>query len=388
MRIGIDVRYLSHGLVGGVHTYIRNLVPELLRQSVGHQVFLYADTKAPFELGELPDHATLRLLPYRGAVSSIAHDLTLGRAASRDGVELLHFPANVGLPGPGIRSVLTMHDAINLLPLREIIRGHPKSPRSVSMMIYLHVASRAACRRAARALTVSEYAAGEIAALGRVNPARIVVVPHAPTGDLRRIDDPAALDALRARYDLEKPFVLADGLKNPATLVRAWRLLPESLRAGRMIVFFARRPEVAPIVNEAVAAGQARLLINPPRADLIGLYSLADAFVFPSWIEGFGIPLLEAMACGTPIIASDRGAIPEVVGEAALLADAEDAPTFASHLAAVLGKPGVARLLRGAGYARVAQFSWGRSARRTLDCYEELLAIAPQGDARPLRAEG
>jgi glycosyltransferase involved in cell wall biosynthesis len=164
--------------------------------------------------------------------------------------------------------------------------------------------------------------------------------------------------------------VLADALKNPAALVRAWRLLPARLREGRQIVFFSRRPDPPAIVGEAVAAGDAVLLLRPAREDLIALYSMAEAFVFPSWIEGFGIPILEAMTCGAPVIASDRGAIPEVAGDAALLADAEDSAAFARHISLLLGTPEAAQRLRERGFVRVAQFSWHDTARRILESYE------------------
>ncbi|HEU4324008.1 MAG TPA: glycosyltransferase family 1 protein [Roseiflexaceae bacterium] len=374
MRIGIDVRYLSHGLVGGVHTYIAHFVPALIAQTAGrHELFLYADAKRPFELRDLPPHVAVRILPWRGPLSSIYHDLTLGRAMARDGIEVAHFPANYGFGPRGAKTVVTLHDAINILPLPEIIRGHPKNPRTVGMMTYLHLCSTAALRRADLLLTVSEHAGREIARHSGFDPRRIVAVPHAPTPDLRRVTDPQTLAAVRARHGIDGPFVLADALKNPAVLVRAWRALPAELRAGRRIVFFSRRPDPLPIVREAAEQGIALLLLRPPREDLIALYSSAEAFVFPSWIEGFGIPILEAMTCGAPVIASDRGAIPEVTGDAALLADAEDAAGFATHLARVLGQPAEAQRLRERGFARAALFSWDQTAQCILECYEREL---------------
>jgi glycosyltransferase involved in cell wall biosynthesis len=186
---------------------------------------------------------------------------------------------------------------------------------------------------------------------------------------LRRITAAAVLATVRERHALPAAFVLADALKNPAVLVHAWRLLPLEVRLGRQLVFFSRHASPPPIVHEAVQAGEAILLVRPSRDDLIALYSMAQVFVFPSWIEGFGLPLLEAMTCGAPVIASNRGAIPEVVGEAALLADADDVAAFADHLVAVLSDAQTAAHLRRAGYARAAQFSWSHTAQRILDCY-------------------
>ncbi|MGB9631821.1 MAG: glycosyltransferase family 4 protein [Chloroflexaceae bacterium] len=369
MRIGIDVRYLSHGLVGGVHTYVKHLVPALLAAGPEHAFILYADTKAPFELRDLPANATVRYLPYRGAPSSVVNDLLiLRRAMASDRLDIAHFPANYGFGPRGATTVITLHDAINVMPLKEIIAGHRKDARTIGMMTYLHLMSRAAVRRARGILTVSEHARRDILRYCRIDPERITAIYHAPTPDLRPVRDPEIQAAVRERYDLRLPFVLADGLKNPAVIVRAWRRLPDEMRSKCTIVFFARHQPL-PIVQEAVAAGYARLLLRPPREDLITLFSMAQAFVFPSWIEGFGIPILEAMTCGAPVIASDRGAIPEVAGGAALICDAEDDRTLASLLTRVLGDPNEAERLRALGYTRAGQFSWRATAERTLASY-------------------
>ncbi|NTU78193.1 MAG: glycosyltransferase family 4 protein [Chloroflexales bacterium] len=388
MRIGIDVRYLSHSLTGGVHTYIRHLVPALIAQASEHTIILYADTKHTFELQALPDNVHIRLLPYKGLTSSIHNDLlNLRRAAAEDQIDVLHFPANYGFAPRGTKSIITLHDAINILPITEIIRGHQKNARTVATMAYLHLCTRAALRRADLVLTVSEHARREIARVGRYDPSRIVAVHHAPTPDLQRVSDPAVHSEVRARYGLESPFVLADGLKNPGVLARAWPLLPPPIRATHQLVFFARREPPA-VARQAEAAGFARVLINPPRADLVVLYSMASAFAFPSWIEGFGIPLLEAMTCGAPVVASDRGAIPEVVGDAGLLADAEDAQAFAAQLRRVLGEPAVADTLRAHAFMRVKAFSWSATARRTLQAYHEVVATPSTAISRPAFERG
>jgi glycosyltransferase involved in cell wall biosynthesis len=373
VRLGIDVRYLSHGLLGGIHSYVAQLVPALVEQAAG-PIFLYADTKRPFELRDLPARVVVRRLPWRSPLSSVQLDLTLWRAMAADRVELAHFPANYGFGPPGATTVLTVHDALNLLPLPHLLRGAIRgqgrlAPRTAALTCYLHLLTQAAVRRAGWLLTVSEHARQQIARQSGVDPRRIVAIPHAPGADAAPTEDAGRRAALRQRYRLPDRFLLADGLKNPELLVQAWRRLPAELRQERQIVFFARQTALLPAVHQAVAEGEARLLIRPPRDDLIGLYGLAEAFLFPSWIEGFGLPVLEAMACGTPVIASDRGSIPEVAGGAALLADAEQPAQFAGQIERLLRSAALRSSLRERGLQRAAQFSWAASARRTLEAY-------------------
>jgi glycosyltransferase involved in cell wall biosynthesis len=379
MRIGLDVRYLSHGLFGGVHTYVKHVVPALVESAAEHEFFLYADSKRPFELSGLPANATVRVLPYRNALSSLWLDFFMREAMAQDRLDIAHFPANYGFGPAGARTLITLHDAMNIYPLREIWRGLKSSnsfkPRSLAMMTYLHSMSSLAIRRAHLLITVSGYARDEIARFSGLDPARIVPVWHAPTPDLQRVADPARLAEVRARHQLARPFILADGLKNPGVIIKAWRTLPSEVRSRHQMVFFCRRPDPLPIIHEAEAEGDARLLIRPSREDLIALFSLAEAFVFPSWIEGFGIPVLEAMTCGAPVIASDRGSLPEVVGEAGLLTDAEDVAAMRANLLRVLTDPAEAARLREQGFARAAQFSWRSTAQKILAAYERALSF-------------
>jgi glycosyltransferase involved in cell wall biosynthesis len=117
-------------------------------------------------------------------------------------------------------------------------------------------------------------------------------------------------------------------------------------------------------------------LVRPARRDLSVLYSLAVVFVFPSWIEGFGIPLLEAMACGAPVITSDRGACPEVAGDAAYIVNPEAIDDLTRYLVELLSEPEARCRLQERGFARQTQFSWPNSARQTLAVYQQLAAQA------------
>lgn len=384
MRVGIDVRYLSHGLVGGINTFLRNLIPALI-QEVGSEdsLYFYADTKQPFDLeverDKWPMRVALRLLPYRGPLSSARYDLFISRVMAHDAVDVAHFPANVGFATSPARSVITLHDEINLLPLREIWRGHPKRLNTIGMMTYLHFMTTAAARRADLIVTISEYARRRIADAGGIDPQKIVAVPHGCPVNMKRVEDPETLATIHRRLGVVKPFILAEAFKNPGVIVRAWKALPESVRSRHEIVFFARSPNAPPPVREAVDAGWAKFLVRLPASDLAALYSTTRAFVFPSWIEGFGLPLVEAMTCGAPIIASDRAAIPEVVGDAALLMDAEDDEKLVEHLLHLLQHPEKREWLRQLGFRRAPMFTWANAARGYLEVYAEVFKHSLKG---------
>jgi len=378
MRIGIDVRYLSHGLLGGVHHYVAQLVPALVRLAPAHSLVLYADRRKPFELTTLPLHVTVRVLPWRNSLSSLVNDLALPRWLARDTLDVVHFPANYGFAPAGVPKVVTLHDAINLLPLREIVRGHPKDARTIVMMTYLHYASLSSLRGATRVLTISNDAARRIAAARRLAPDVLRVVPHGVDTGWTQVVDRSRLEEVRRRFGLTRGVVLADGLKNPSVLVRAWAQLPSSLQETYQLVFFSRTDALPAAARAAVEANAARLIVRPSREDLNVLFTVADVFVFPSWIEGFGLPVLEAMACGTPVVASDRGSIPEVAGDAALLADAEDTAAFARHIQRVLTEPDLVADLRARGLKRAAGYTWDHTAREVLKTYAEVVAGATQ----------
>jgi glycosyltransferase involved in cell wall biosynthesis len=375
LRIGIDVRYLSHGLMGGIHTYLMNLLPELACQAAAHELLLYADTKAPFDLeGRLPDNAQLRRLDYSGQLSALQNDWRLGRHMASDGVDVAHFPANYGLAPTGVPSVITLHDALTVMPLGRQLRGKgsKRTLRSTAMMVHLSLLSSSSVRRANRIVTISQHAADEITGHIPEVRERMSVIYHGVPADARPVKDEAVLAEVRSRLALPRRFLLADALKNPAAVLAGWRTLPDDLRRDVRIVFYARTPDLLPAVQEAVDEGAALLLLRPSRQDLIALYTMAELFCFPSWIEGFGLPVLEAMACGASVIASDRSAIPEIAGDAALIADAEESAAIGEYMRRILTEADLRESLRTRGFARAATFTWARAARQMLDVYESL----------------
>lgn len=370
MRIGIDARYLSHGLAGGVHTYVRELVRSMVALDTTDTFVLYADAKRRFELENLGPRVIVRILPWRSLWSTVTHDLRFAGMLAADAVDVAHFPANYGIGPATAATVVTLHDALNLAPLRQALSAHGsrQTLRSRATSAYLRWWTWRSVRRADLVITPSEYSRAEILHVSGLTHDRVVVVPlGAPVK--RGLDDEAR-EAVRRELALDGRFVLADALKNPEVLVRAWTALPGELRDGRTIVFFARRDRLLPSVHQAIEAGLARLVLRPSADQLAAMYSMADAFVFPSWIEGFGLPALEAMIYGAPLICSNRGSLPEVVGDAARLVEPDDVAGLAAALTAVLSQPGDADRLRARGAERAAQFSWQRTAEGVLDCYK------------------
>jgi glycosyltransferase involved in cell wall biosynthesis len=369
VRIAIDARYISHGLTGGVRTYVYHLLKELPRLAPEHEFFLYADAKAPFELPSLPSNVRLRVLPWRGALSSLRNDFAIGRWMGRDAVDVVHSPGNYG-PRVDVPHVVTLHDALNLFPMSQHLRGFGRHPRQIALMAYLGRQTRASLTRACLLITVSQHARDDITARTGYPRDRIDVIYEAASDDFRVIESAADVEACRRRYQLDGRIVLADGIKNPQATVQAYLALPETVRAGTQLVFFSREAAPRPAVAKALGEGRIRFLPSPRVTDLVHLMNMATVFAFPSWYEGFGLSLVEAMQCGLPVVASSRGSIPEIVAGGGLIFDLEAPRQFAAHLATILKDEHLRCLLRRKALARAKHFDWRETARQTIRVYE------------------
>lgn len=369
LRIAIDARYLSHGLVGGVHSYVRNLTTTLACQESPHSLVLWVDSKAPVDVPGLNGSVEFRVLPWRNMASSAMLDMRIGAVMKEDGADVVHFPGNYGFSPSDLPTVITLHDAINLLPLHEILRSHPKRPQQMLTMSYLWLMTRRAVRRDPFIVTVSNYSRREILERTGLDENRVRVVYRAPDR-VFRVLDPEEHHPLRERLGLRPRVLLADAIKNGDCTLRSYRALPADVKSETSLVFFSRQPP-SPAVQAAMDSGQCVFLHRPSRDDLVVLYNIADLFIFPSWYEGFGLPVTEAMACGTPVIGSDRGSLPEVIGDAGHILDAEDHEGIAAAVVDLLSDSAQLATLRCRALARADCFSPGIEARQTLDVYED-----------------
>ncbi len=294
---------------------------------------------------------------------------------ARDGIDVVHAPVNVSPRFASRPAVVTVHD----LAFRFFPEQYPALKRR-----YLDALTRRSVEHADQVIAVSEHTRGDLLRAYRVNPERIHVIPNGVDPSLAPIEDAEMLARFRERHQLPGQFILAlstlQPRKNLIALLRAWARLDARTRLP-LVVAGAPGWKFDPIFDEARALGIAdkvRFTGYAAGDELALWYSAATLFVYPSLYEGFGLPLLEAMACRTPVISSNASSLPEVAGDAALLIDPRDVDALASAIDRLAHDPMLCADLAGRGLERAHQFSWARTARETVEVYR--LAAAGRKD--------
>jgi glycosyltransferase involved in cell wall biosynthesis len=360
---------------GGTGTYVRELVRALLLRDDAPELTLFVSRAAPAALRSQPWAGEVEwvTLPYgpesRANVPEVM--AALPALSRRHGLDVLHSPANVGpLASPGVARVVTLLDLIWLH------RPDEWDP-SARVRFATRTLSLWSARRAHRVLAISQAAAADFPHSAGLDPAKIDVAPLGVR--LPGPGTPATPEReLRERLRLGNgPIVLSVAQKRPyknlGALIRA---LPE-LPAGTVLVLAGpsadHERELRAIAAELGVADRVRFEDWLEDPDLEGLYRAAACFALPSLIEGFGLPVLEAMARGTPVACSDRWALPEVAGDAALLFDPEDPQAVTSALRRLLEDRELAARLAARGRERASEFTWQRTAEITLAAYGRAL---------------
>jgi glycosyltransferase involved in cell wall biosynthesis len=355
--IGIDASRATVAQRTGTEHYARRLIEQLLKHAGAHAFRLYYREPPP---GPPSAQVEQRVIPFPRMWTHVRLSWELLTRRPRPAV--LFVPAHVLPLIHPLPSVVTVHD----LGYRRFPNAHPPRQRR-----YLDWSTGFSARRATHLLADSQATRRDLAEFYGVPPGKVTVVyPGGPEG-LARVD-PAPV---RQRHRLPAEYVLHVGTlqprKNLARLIEA----VASLRARRpaLGLVLAGRPGwlAEPLLALARAhADFVHLLDYVPQADLAGLYSGARVFAFPSLYEGFGFPILEAMACGTPVVCSNTSSLPELAGEAALLVDPLDPAALAAALEHVLTDAALAAELAARGPAQARQFTWEAAASRTLAVLE------------------
>lgn len=366
MRLGFDARMATWA---GVGTYSRELLRALVARRTRddlHLVCFRRPGDAFLEEDPALGGIEWRVIP--GSVWSPWSALRLAAAArDTDLFHTPHFVAPLAYPGP---LIATVHDVI---PLDHI----EVMPRAAARAVFER-AVRTAARRAQAVLCGTRFTARRLAAHG-IRPRDLWIAPYAPATDLRPVDARSAQRA-REKYGLPPSYVLWLGAlrshKNVGALLTAYRLLPARVAAEHPLVLAGSLagPELARLQPELDRLGQSVVLAGPIAAeDLAAVYSAATVFVFPSLIEGYGLPPLEAAACGTAVLCSSAQPLPEVMGGGAAYFEPRDPQALAGLLERVLTDSSVRSGLAGAAARRAAALSWEATADLTQLVYRTVL---------------
>ena len=365
MRIGVDARKL-HDF--GIGTYIRNLLRQLARLDGQSEFVVLCRPEDRDALGALGEN--FRAVPEHARTYSMAEQLTIPLALKRERVTLFHAPHYVLPPLVPCRSVVTIHDCLHLM--------FPQYLPNRLMPLYARASLTLAARRATRVLTVSESSKRDILRFVDVAADKIDVIYTAYDERFGLEPRQEDVDRVRERYQLQDDFVLYAGNvkphKNLVRLIEAFDLVRRSGLDHLKLVLIGDQISKYTALRRAVHAHQlhryVRFLGYQSEDTLAIMYRLARVFVFPSLYEGFGLPPLEAMASGTPVVASNVSSLPEVLGDAALFVEPRDPQSIADGIRRVLCDERLRCELRAKGFARASQFSWERSVRRIRDIYD------------------
>jgi glycosyltransferase involved in cell wall biosynthesis len=368
-RIGYDITSLI-GMHTGVGNYTRQLLTHMLALDGEHDFLLLSNR--PEATLDVPRSARAQPMVQPFPSRMLWMQGVLPRLLRTARPDLCHYPNSIGPLNSPCRYVVTIHDmTLSFLP-----QYHPLRKRLLVRPLIPIVA-----RRAARIITVSEQARDDIVRLLRVPAARVVVIPEAAAPIFYKAA-PAEQARVRERYRLRGPYLLYVGTleprKNLVRLIRAWHRLWRSGAIPHQLVLVGGRgwqdAEIYRIVQSLDCGDALRLAGYIPTADLPALYSAADAFAFPSLAEGFGLPVIEAMACGTPVLVSTDRALRDLAGAAALAVDPYDIQAIETGLERLLSDAALRDQLRAQGLQRAATYSWDETARRTLAVYQEVMA--------------
>ena len=377
MRIAIDyTAAIRQG--AGIGQYVRCLVDAMLAQDSNNSYTLLASghptRTRPFPIADnvrarnifIPDRY-LNVLWYRWR-------LPLYATFFSGQVDIYHGPDFALPPLNGkLRKVVTVHDLAFL--------EHPEYAVP-SLAAYLKKVVPEAVASADVVAAVSQTTGQALIDHLKTPREKITVIPNGVGAYFRRITDPVILGATRNKYGLKHPLVLGVGTleprKNHIGLVKAFAQAQKKKGGPAMLALAGGKgwlyEETRQVVSELKLENKVRFLGRVSDLELITLYSLADVFAFPSFSEGFGIPPLEAMACGAPVITSNTSSLPEVAGDAALLVDPHDVKGLGHAITRLLEDEQLREELRQKGYQRARQYTWRASASKMLSVYQKLYA--------------
>lgn len=369
MRIAFDLRRIKNP---GIGRYMKCLAEAVVARAPEHQYLLILPPDAGQEVAIENGTAEklLSFIPYY----SIREQFALPGFLKRHRVDVFHSPHfNLPLIRP-CSTVVTIHDVIYLACKDDL-------PSRLGRVYYRGMMT-ASVRLADRVLTDSQFSKGDIIRYLNADPAKIEVVYPGVDPRFRRVRDETAIQSVLSRYRVQGDYLLYTGIykprKNHAALLRAFRELLQSGCKATLVIAGPVREGEAEIRRLAEQLGIAKHMVVAgfiPDSDLPALYSGARVYACPSLYEGFGFTVLEAMACGVPVVCSAHTSLPEIAGDAALYADSQNPQEFASALACAFSNGELREQLIEKGYKNCSRFQWETAAQDILATYRRAAGV-------------
>ena len=368
MHIAIDAHSVGAQLAGN-ETYAVNLIEALAEIDQSNQYTLYVTKQSAVDrfTNRWPNIKVRRTLPHSPLVRI---PLTLSAELRRNPVDVLHVQYTAPPLAP-CAVVATIHD-LSFEHLPETFNRRSRAQ--------LRLTVRRTARNAAQVLTLSEFSRRDVIETYGIDPDRVAVTPAAAPAHFQPVTNETELRRIRATYGIERDYILALGSiqprKNLVRLINAYSSLGkqrQNLAMPQLVIAGKRgwlEGETMRAAELSAAAHDIRFIGYVFEPDLPALFSSAMCFAYPSYFEGFGLPVLEAMQCGTPVMAGNRTSLPEVAGDAAVLFDPLDEIAIADALRELIENPDRRAALRVKGFERAKGFSWQQTARLTLQAYE------------------
>jgi len=385
MKIGIDVHSIGRGS-GGNETYYKCLLEGLLRTNAQHRYVLYSTNVGSLRSAGFP-HPNFLIRdikpgdPYSRIIFSFAVQLR------REPVDVFH--AQFIVPSfLKCRTVTTIPD----IAYEHFPEFFPPYQKAWSKVLI-----RRSARRADHIITVSQYSKNDLVNTYDIPPEKITVTYEAIGNEFYPRDNSQARDRIASRYGIGSPFVLylgrLQGRKNLVRLVEAYSIVRQAGCPHKLVLAGGKDSMFMPVVERIRELRLEEDVVFPgyiPSQEVPWFYNAASAFIYPSLFEGFGLPVVEAMACGTPVVTARGSALEEIAAGAALIVDPLDVTSIAGGLQKVLEDQDLRSRLINAGLKRSASFSCEETARQTVAVYEKVLGteLVPEllGDWTPNRA--
>ena len=369
LRIAIDAHSVGTRL-GGNESYATNLIEALAEIDNVNQYTIFVTRSEALDRfsNRWPNFHVRATLPHTPLVRI---PLTLSAELRRNRVDVLHvqFTSPPFSPCP---VVVSIHD----LSFEHLPQTFKRRSR-----MQLRLTVRRSARNAAQVIALSEHARTDLINTYHLRPEKVNVIPLAASAAFAPVDDDNELQRVRQTYGINRDYILSVGSiqprKNLHRLIEAYSLLRRKWTEGKLpqLVLVGKNAwlyeEILRSAKDLEVGASIRLTGYVPESDLPALYSGALCFVYPSYFEGFGLPPLEAMKCGAPVIVGNKTSLPEVVGDAALMIDPFDVNAIAGAIEKIISEADFRTALRAKGIERAAHFNWQETARQTLAVYEK-----------------